>query len=50
MTTIALTFLVIALLIIWGGLLGSTIRLSRHPEVSEYPEGGDAVEAEDRAG
>lgn len=50
MTPIAITFLVIALTIVWGGLITSTIMLVRHPEVDRYPPGGTAVEAEDHAG
>ncbi|WP_115651489.1 methionine/alanine import family NSS transporter small subunit [Leucobacter sp. PH1c] len=41
MTPIAITFLTLALVIIWGGLIGSTIFLSRRPEVEEYPAGGE---------
>ena len=50
MTPIAVTFLFISVTIVWGGLITSTILLSRHPEVDRYPPGGSAVEAEDRAG
>ncbi|WP_143469849.1 MULTISPECIES: methionine/alanine import family NSS transporter small subunit [unclassified Leucobacter] len=45
MTPIAIVFLVLATVIIWGGLVGSTIALSRKGEVDAYPAGG-----EDRAG
>lgn len=50
MTPLAVTFLIIALMISWGGLIVSTIVLSRQPEVERYPPGGSAVEAEDHAG
>lgn len=50
MTAMAVTFLLVAVVIVWGGLITSTIMLSRHPEVDPYPPGGDAVEAEDHAG
>lgn len=41
MTPIAVFFLVLALVIIWGGLIASIISLSRKSEVDAYPEGGD---------
>ncbi|UWF76810.1 MULTISPECIES: methionine/alanine import family NSS transporter small subunit [Microbacterium] len=50
MTGIALVFLVIAVVIIWGGLVVSTVLLSRRPEVTAYPPGGDEVEAQDHSG
>lgn len=40
MTPIAILFLVIALVIIWGGLIASIIFLSRKGEVDTYPDGG----------
>ncbi len=39
MSPIAITFLVLALVIIWGGLILSTVFLSRRPEVEQYPAG-----------
>ncbi|SNU00873.1 Putative methionine and alanine importer, small subunit [Ruaniaceae bacterium KH17] len=41
MTPIAIVFLVLALAIIWGGLIASTVFLSRRPEVEAYPPDGD---------
>lgn len=41
MTPIAITFLILALTIIWGGLIASTVFLLRRPEVAQYPAGGD---------
>lgn len=41
MTPIAISFLVLALIIIWGGLIASTVFLMRRPEVAEYPAGGE---------
>lgn len=49
MTPIAVTFLILSLVIVWGGLITSTTLLARHPEVDPYPPGGDVVEAEDHA-
>lgn len=46
MTPIAITFLVIALLVIWGGLIASAIFLSRRTEVAVYPAGGDDAPGE----
>lgn len=41
MTPIAVVFLSIALVVIWGGLIGSAIFLSRQTEVAQYPAGGE---------
>lgn len=46
MTPIAILFLVIALVVIWGGLIASAIYLSRQTEVAEYPAGGDDASGE----
>ncbi|KAM9865937.1 hypothetical protein ACIFOC_01564 [Leucobacter aridicollis] len=46
MTPIAITFLVLALTIIWGGLIASTVFLARRPEVAAYPEGGEDLAGE----
>ncbi|MHA3723128.1 MetS family NSS transporter small subunit [Leucobacter sp. HY1910] len=46
MTPIATLFLVIALVVIWGGLIASAIFLSRQTEVAEYPAGGDDAPGE----
>lgn len=48
MTPIAITFLVIALTVIWGGLIASAIFLSRQTEVEQYPAGGEDADG-DRA-
>ncbi|MGO1537819.1 MAG: methionine/alanine import family NSS transporter small subunit [Leucobacter sp.] len=47
MTAIAIVFLVFSVLIIWGGLIASTIFLSRRGEVAEYPPGGDDAAGEE---
>lgn len=39
MTPIALVFMVLAFVVVWGGLVASTIFLARRPEVVEYSEG-----------
>lgn len=46
MTPIAILFLVIALVVIWGGLIASAIFLSRQTEVTLYPAGGDDAPGE----
>ncbi|UTX52228.1 MetS family NSS transporter small subunit [Leucobacter aridicollis] len=46
MTPIAVTFLVLALTIIWGGLIASTVFLGRRSEVAAYPEGGEDLAGE----
>lgn len=46
MTPIAVVFLVFALAIVWGGLIGSIVLLSRKNEVAEYPAGGEDSETQ----
>ncbi|WP_156888137.1 MetS family NSS transporter small subunit [Microbacterium indicum] len=41
MSAIAILFLVIAAVVVWGGLLASIGFLAARPEVAEYPEGGE---------
>lgn len=41
MTPIAIVTLVVALVIVWGGLVGSIIFLARRPNVDTYPPGGE---------
>ena len=40
MTSLAVLFLILALTILWGGLLVSGIFLALRPEVRKYPPGG----------
>ncbi len=40
MTPLAITFLALAIVIVWGGLLGSSLFLRARPERTTYPEGG----------
>ncbi|GAA0192648.1 methionine/alanine import family NSS transporter small subunit [Glutamicibacter creatinolyticus] len=44
MTGIAIVFMIIAMLTIWGGLVLALINLSRHPDVPDDPE-DDLIEA-----
>lgn len=46
MTDIAILFLVIATVLVWGGLLASIVFLAVRPEVPSYPDGG--LEDDDR--
>lgn len=41
MSAVAILFLVIAAVLIWGGLLGSIGFLAARPETTSYPEGGE---------
>lgn len=41
MTPIAITVLVGAGLLVWGGLVASIVYLRRQPELASYPAGGD---------
>lgn len=40
MTPVAIVFLVLALLVVWGGLIASIVFLRARPEVADYPAGG----------
>ncbi|MBC9926090.1 MULTISPECIES: MetS family NSS transporter small subunit [unclassified Leucobacter] len=41
MTPIALSFLGLAAVLVWGGLIVSTIMLARRGEIDQYPDGGE---------
>lgn len=40
MTGIAILFLVLAIVLVWGGLVASILFLVRRPERVDYPAGG----------
>jgi hypothetical protein len=40
MTPLAIVFLVLALVVVWGGLAASIVFVRRQPELAEYPPGG----------
>lgn len=40
MSAIAILFLVVAAVIVWGGLAASIVFLASRPETTSYPEGG----------
>lgn len=39
MTPLAIAFLILAIVIVWGGLIASTLYLRRRPERTMYPAG-----------
>lgn len=41
MTGIAIGFLLLALVLVWGGLIASILFLRSRPELAAYPAGGD---------
>jgi hypothetical protein len=47
MTGLAIFFLILAILLVWGGLVASALYLARHPEVASYPPGGTDDHRED---
>ena len=49
MTPIAITFLILAIAIVWGGLIASTLYLRRRPERTNYPAGDTDDHREDDA-
>lgn len=49
MTPIALVFLVLSIVIVWGGLLASVLFLRGRSDVAEYPPGATDDHREDDA-
>lgn len=49
MTPIAVTFLVLSILIVWGGAVASALSLRTRSEVAEYPPGSDDDHRQDAA-
>ena len=49
MTPIAITFLILAIAVVWGGLIASTLYLRRRPERTTYPAGDTDDHREDDA-
>ncbi|QYH34650.1 MetS family NSS transporter small subunit [Salinibacterium sp. M195] len=47
MSGIAITFFIIAAVLVWGGLIASIIFLARKPQLDEYPEGSELVSDDD---
>lgn len=46
MTPVAIVILVVALVVVWGGLIASTVFLLRRPEVAEYPSDSEGLAGE----
>ncbi len=49
MTPTAITLFVLSAVLVWGGLIVSTIHLMRRPEATGYPAGGDDDERPEHA-
>lgn len=49
MTPIAITFLVLSIVIVWGGLVASALFLGRRPELDTFPEDAGDDHREDDA-
>ncbi|WP_127819417.1 methionine/alanine import family NSS transporter small subunit [Microbacterium sp. CPCC 204701] len=49
MTPIAITFLILAIVVVWGGLVMSAVFLRRRPQIADYPPGGVDDQREDVA-
>ncbi|MGB3698068.1 MAG: methionine/alanine import family NSS transporter small subunit [Gordonia sp. (in: high G+C Gram-positive bacteria)] len=47
MTATAIVLLVVAAIVVWGGLLASIVFLSTHPEVTDLPDEDAAMLADD---
>lgn len=46
MTPIAIAWMCVTMLVLWGGLIASIIWLRAKPEVPSYPPGGDGDEVQ----
>ena len=49
MSVSAILLLLVAAIVVWGGLIASIIFLSTHPEVADLPDELDAMLADDVA-
>lgn len=49
MTAIAITFLILAIVVVWGGLIASVLFLRSRPQLEDYPPGGTDDHREDDA-
>lgn len=49
MSVSALIFMILAIALLWGGLISSAVFLARKPEVRDYPPGGEDDEADQHA-
>jgi hypothetical protein len=49
MTPTAIALFVFAAVLVWGGLIASTIHLMKHPDATDYPAGGEDDERPEHA-
>lgn len=49
MTASAILLLLVAAIVVWGGLIASITFLTTHPEVTDLPDENDAMLADDIA-
>lgn len=49
MTPVAITFLVLSIVVVWGGLVASALFLKGRPELAEYPPGAPDDHREEAA-
>ena len=49
MTGVAITFLILSIILVWGGLIASAMYLRSQPELADYPPGGVDDHREDVA-
>lgn len=49
MTGIAIAFLLLALVLVWGGLIASILFLRSRSELTDYPAGGEDDDRRDEA-
>jgi hypothetical protein len=49
MTPLATTFLVLSIVVVWGGLVAAALALRRRPERTDYPSGAPDDHREDDA-
>lgn len=47
MSGIAITFFVVAAVLVWGGLIASIVFLARKPQLDVYPDGWELVSYDD---
>jgi hypothetical protein len=48
MTVVAILFLILAVVLVWGGLIASAVFLRVRPELATYPPGGEDDAREDQ--
>lgn len=49
MTATAVVLLLVAAVVVWGGLIASIVFLTTHPEVADLPDEGAVLTADDIA-